>query len=192
MDAEIIKAIRAGGSRLEWALLQLYKDKSLESWVFQHVSSRGGTREDAEEVFQDSLIEFIDSVREDKFKGNSTIKTYISGISKMLWMNLYRKNSRYKQGKEKVPIKNGAQNSPEDAFIVDEKSTLMSDILSLLGEKCRKILELFSLGYSMKEIASKVGLKNHNSAAKTKHQCHKKLTSLLKDRPDLLDQLNSY
>lgn len=189
MDEEIIKAIQAGGQKLEHALLQLYKDQTLKNWVMNHVTQRGGSREDGEEIFQDGLIQLSKAISNKKFKGESTIKTYLSGICKKLWLNLYRKNQSYSNLKENAPQEQILLDSPEDVIIYKENANLLSDILDLLGEKCRQVLELANLGYSMKEIAKEVGYKSENMVSKKRNHCKKSLTALLKARPELIEKL---
>lgn len=189
MDEEIIKAIKKGGLSQEQALFQLCADHSLKNWVLNYIVQRGGSREDGEEIFNDGLIQMAINIRNDKFRADSTIRTYLFGICKKLWPNRYRKNKSYAGLKEKVPQPTALQDSPEDVIIYKENANLLLDVLNLLGEKCRKVLELAALDYSMKEIAKAVGYKSANMASKKKNECTKKLIALFKARPELMNQL---
>ena len=67
----------------------------------------------------------------------------------------------------------------------------MSNILLQVGERCKKILELWKLSYSMEEIAAEVGFSSAQMARKNKYRCHKRLIELLEKHPKLKDLLKN-
>ncbi len=71
----------------------------------------------------------------------------------------------------------------------NETKDLLGQILSRLGEKCEKILELWKLSYSMEEIADKVGLLNAGVARRQRYNCYQKLMNLLEKEPNLRKSL---
>ena len=54
-----------------------------------------------------------------------------------------------------------------------------------VGEKCQKVLEMWSQNYAMKEIAQALGYKSEGMVRKKKHQCLRKLTQMIEARPDV-------
>ena len=58
----------------------------------------------------------------------------------------------------------------------------MIKILTELGGKNQKILELWKLSYSMEEIAEKVGLKNAGVARRQRYKSFQKLVQLIEER----------
>ena len=52
-----------------------------------------------------------------------------------------------------------------------------------LGAACQKVLQMWQLSYSMKEIAEELGYKNDAVARKKKRLCMKKLLEILEEAP---------
>ena len=50
-----------------------------------------------------------------------------------------------------------------------------------LGEKCRKVLQMWSMSYSMTEIAEAVGYSNAQVAMNKKNACMKQFSLMVKD-----------
>jgi len=78
---------------------------------------------------------------------------------------------------------------PELIYLDNELKENISKALDLLGIKCKKVLELWKLNYSMKEIAEKLDIKSEGMARKTKFQCYHKLLKLIEDNPELRKNL---
>ncbi len=190
-DKEIILAIQEGGQQLEKMVTYLYSRKDLKDWVVHFVIRNQGSKEDAEDVFQEGISHFVMNVKNGKYQSKSTLKTYLISICKRLWYAIYHKAEKLATLKANMDSKEELTDSPEAITLYKEQADLLKGILEQLGEKCQQILELWSLGYSMKEIAKKVGYKNENVVSKKKHNCQKKLTAFLKERPDLVNRLNN-
>ena len=62
--------------------------------------------------------------------------------------------------------------SPEHTFLIKEKSQLLQAVLGRLGETCKKVLGLWSLGFSFKAISSKTG-SSEDAVRKQKYDCLK-------------------
>ncbi|MCB0641178.1 MAG: hypothetical protein KDC44_06040, partial [Phaeodactylibacter sp.] len=62
-------------------------------------------------------------------------------------------------------------------------------VFDLLPEACRQVLKMWTLGYSMREIAANAGYKSDGVVRKKKRLCLVKLMQALQDQPDLLQQL---
>ena len=65
----------------------------------------------------------------------------------------------------------------------------MREVLALVGEKCLKVLELWRMSYSMREIAVAMGYKGEHVARKKKSQCFRSLLDILDAHPALLKML---
>lgn len=63
--------------------------KEMYALYFQDVKrfiiARKGTEQDAEDVFQDTLVILIEKLRRDNFQLTASLKTYIIAIAKYLW-----------------------------------------------------------------------------------------------------------
>lgn len=69
---------------------ELYKQyyKSIK----QLIISNSGTNQDAEDIFQDTMIAFITKLRQENFVLEASVKTYILAIAKNLWLKRLRNN----------------------------------------------------------------------------------------------------
>ena len=151
----------------------------LGKWVRQ----MGGNTADVEDVFQDAICHLILNVRRGNYKGDSSLNTYFTSIARNIWLQKFRRDQKWKEIKEKLPNSPGLSESPEQIFLLGEKKELLNSLAAKTGEKCRAVLSLWSLNYSMQEIAEKLGYKSDGVVRKKKHQCLQKLMQLLKQNP---------
>ena len=68
-----------------------------------------------------------------------------------------------------------------------ERQNIMERALSSLGEKCKKLLTLYQLSYSMKEIAAEMGYGSDQVAMNQCSECRKKLKQLIENNNELND-----
>ncbi|HSZ34135.1 MAG TPA: sigma-70 family RNA polymerase sigma factor, partial [Puia sp.] len=158
-DAELLEAINEK-DLLEQAILQLYQDHLEAAKAF--IMSKGGTKQDADDIFQETVVSFIDCVQKKKFRQESGIRTFLISISKNLWYNEIRKRER--AGRREI-IFEMDRDQPETAVIETiqyrEMKKELNQLLQDLGESCRKILELFYYeNLSMKEIVDHLHYEN--------------------------------
>src|SRR5690606_19283523 len=63
--------------------------------VARFIAKRGGTLDEAADVFQDALLVYYEKTREQSFRVMQDNKGYIFGIARHLWLKRYRENSRH-------------------------------------------------------------------------------------------------
>jgi RNA polymerase sigma factor (sigma-70 family) len=188
-DSELVEAICASGT-LEQAIVQLYKEHGAITRSF--IMGKGGTEQDAQDIFQETIVSFIDTVQKGKFRQESGIRTFLISISKNLWYNEIRRRQRA-GNREKLYV---ADFEPGDTVLDDvignrELKQLLSEMLSDLGESCKKILELFYYEHlSMKEMVSHLHYENEQVVRNKKYKCLQQLTDKMKQDPDTAKQIN--
>ena len=190
-DEAIIRGIQAKGPELEKMVRHLYNRTDLKDWVFHYVIRMNGSKEDAEDVFQEGISHFVMNVKNGKYQSKSTLQTYFFGICKFIWFNKHKDWKKWSNAKEKANAEEELSDSPETIVLYHEQSALLKEVLGLLGEKCQQVLQLWALGYSSKEIVQETSYSSENVINKTKHNCMKKLTKLLKAKPNLVKLLNN-
>lgn len=168
-DQEIIQELKAG--KYNSALKALYKHYPV---VRQMVLKNSGSKQDAEDIYQESLIILHRKVRENDFVLTSTLSTFLVGICRLQWMNELRK--RNKQATESLGEVSAEDADRFNTYLEEEsKFKLAEKALLDLGEKCRDILRLFYFRkLDFKTIASKVGLANERVAKNQKYRCLEK------------------
>ena len=191
-DEEIIKAIKSGGTSRQRAIRFLYKTNGdLMNKVVQYVRKNSGNEQDGQDMFHEGIIVLDRNIRNDKIRGESSLSGYLYSICRLLWMNQIRKNVKVDLRDDPITMDQPEHNNPEVQQMADEKKNLLAKVLDQLGERCKKILELWKLSYSMQEIADKMGFSSAAMATKNKYKCHKSLMNYLKEHPHLLEQLKA-
>lgn len=185
-DEQICAAVRTGGQEMEQAIRFLFRGELNQEQIIAFIRSRNGSREDAEDILQESMRILILNIRSGKFRGEGSIQAYVFSICKNLWFKRFQK-IQLEQGWETQPEpEESTALSPETLLLDREQQQLIRAVLGQLGEKCLQVLELWRMSYSMREIAAKTGYKAENVARKKKAQCFRKLLDLLDEHPALL------
>jgi RNA polymerase sigma factor (sigma-70 family) len=187
-DSELLAAIR-DKKNLDQAVLQLYQEHALATRSF--IMGKGGSEQDADDIFQETVIAFIDTVQKGKFRFESAIRTFLISISKNLWLNEMRKRQR-SDNREKI-FETGRDQEDADvsAAIGDrELKQQLQKLLADLGESCRKILILFYYeNLSMKEMVTHLHYENEQVVRNKKYKCLQQLTGMLKENPVAAKQI---
>lgn len=188
-DSEIIDAINKGGNKLDEVMRFIYNHGGYREKIFRYIRSKGGQISDAEDVFQEGIRNLIVSIRKGKYRGESPVEGYLFSMCRNLWFKQFNKSTRTTDLTERETQDEIDTASPEVVLISEERKQILNDLLSALGEKCRKVLEMWRLSYSMKEIAAEVGYASDGMARKKKHQCMQELLKTVKQTPELLNTL---
>lgn len=188
-DQEIKEAIEQGGKQLNKVMTYIYNESNYRADIFKYIRSRGGTVEDAEDVFQDGIRNLIICIRKGQYRGESSLKGYLFGVCKNLWFKQFNKQVKQIEIKASMTIADTEDPGPEVLIIGKEREELIIGLLTSLGPACKKVLSLWRLSYSMKEIAEEMGYKSDGVARKKKHQCFQGLLQVLKDHPNIIHSL---
>jgi RNA polymerase sigma factor (sigma-70 family) len=189
-DSELVTNIRSGQKMNESikAIYTAYYDSL--SW---YVINNSGSRQDAEDIFQEVVVAFIDLVQKNKFRGESTVKTFLFSLNRYSWLNELKRRNRalvreekYEKGQERLEMDAGA-------MIADrEGKEEIVKLVSQLGETCRKILLLFYYeNLSMKEILDNMHYENEQVVRNKKYKCLKQLEQMLDANPALKQTLKN-
>lgn len=185
-DQKIINAVISGKD--EEILSDLYR--YLLPDLVKYIRKNSGSREEAEDVFQDGVIILLRKIKLNEFNQQYTIKGYFFTICKNLYLNKIRKEKRMDY--HLVPGENidVAEDDLYQKYFSEEKTKIMKEVLDGLGEQCKKLMVfVFYYNYGMKEIAEKMGLKSADVAKSMHYRCKKKLTDLLEKNKYLVQYL---
>jgi RNA polymerase sigma factor (sigma-70 family) len=190
-DQELITAIKDERTT-DQAIGFIYREYYgyLESCVVVN----GGQASDAEDVIQEALIAFVEIARQNRFRGESSVKSFLYTLTRNLWVSEIRK--RTSSGRRnlvfesaKDPVEQGAIQYL--AYKEDQK--LILDLFAQLGDKCRQILLLvYYENLPMSEILEQVeGYQNEQVLRNKKHKCMKTLEKMISENPDIALQLKN-
>ena len=189
-DKEFVELVVSGGRKLEKAMSYIYNTGEYKSAVRAFVLKMGGKSSEVEDVFQDGIAHLIMNIRKGSFRAESSVKTYFLTICKNIWFQKIRRVGTFNEIKTKLPVEEKAKHSPETILLFKEKANILDKALTLLGSPCREIISLWSLSYSMQEIAKETNYKNAAVARKKKHQCLQTLIQWVKGNASVVETLS--
>ena len=158
-----------------------------------YVTTNNGSHEDAEDIFQEVVVAFIYLVRQNRFRGESSIKTFLYALNKNLWLNELKRRGRAVKREEKYEMQADRNLAKADLMIEQKEAYLqLMEIIEELGEKCKQILLMFYYeNQSMKEIMHSTNYENEQVVRNKKYKCLKKLEEKLTTSPSLFAQLKN-
>jgi len=143
------------------------------------------SEEDAFDAYSDSVLVAIESIGNDQFQGNSSLKSYLYKIFHNKCVDLFRKNSTNKGSV------NRTLSMDEELFRLSDKSRgivqalidkadwkVLKARLDQIGDDCRKMLLLWADSYSDREIAVVMEYKTANVVKTSRLRCLAKLRQL--------------
>ena len=188
-DAELIAAI-GEPKDLNKAILFLYQQYSESTCSF--IIGYGGSRQDAEDVFQETVVSFIEVVKKGKYRMEASIKTFLVSVAKNIWLNEIKKRERSGAREKLFESTRDQKEADVSHHIADlEKKRQLRDLVYKLGEPCQKILLLFYYeNLSMKEIVDHLPYENEQVVRNKKYKCLQQLTGMIKENPSIAVQIN--
>ncbi|HTQ64101.1 MAG TPA: sigma-70 family RNA polymerase sigma factor [Puia sp.] len=188
-DIELIAAVN-NKKDLDKAILFIYQQYS--DTVSSFITYNGGSDQDAEDIFQETVVAFIDIVRKGKYRMEASVKTFLVSIAKNIWYNEIKKRERSGY-REKLYETSRDKNEQDVSHYISnrEMNQELRGLLDRLGESCRKILILFYYeNLSMKEIVDHLHYENEQVIRNKKYKCLQQLTELIKENPAIAKQIN--
>ena len=189
-DAEIIDNL-ARNRDVDLSLKFLYR--SHYEFLGRYVVNNNGNWDDAQDIFQEVMVAFVNLVKAGKFRGESSIKTFLYALNKNIWLNELKKRGRaevreinYEKASDKTEYGVNA------ALEAREANAGLMKVMDELGETCKKILLLYYYeNQSMKEILISLNYENEQVVRNKKYKCLKRLEELLTENKSLYYQLKN-
>ncbi len=189
-DPELVANLKAG-QRMEESIKVLYRNYF--DGLCWYIMNNSGSRQDAEDIFQEVLVSFIELVQQDKFRGESSIKTFLFSLNRFTWLNELKRRGRalareekYEKGQDRVEL-------DTSHHIADrEGKAEVLRVVSELGETCKKILLLFYYeNLSMREILDRTDYETEQVVRNKKYKCLKQLEQMVNANPALKQTLKN-
>ncbi len=190
-DADLISSLM-NNSRTEAALRFMYREHF--AIVSRYILNNSGNEQDAEDIFQEVMVAFINLVKAGKFRGESSIQTFLFSLNKNIWLNELKRRGRAIVREEKYERLNEHKDLTVDMMMElrQTKANLMK-VIDELDEACKKILLLFYFeNKSMKEILATLPYENEQVVRNKKSKFLKKLEEKVSANKVLYGQLKNY
>lgn len=174
-DQDFVSMVRSGNPA---GLRAIYKE--FLPRIARHIMSKGGSYDDAKDVFQDGILVLYEKARQPDFDLTSGFYTFLFGICRNIWGNRLQKKSR-----TEVTIPEDAKYKSdidtEELIYQAEESRLFWDSFKKLGDDCRKLMRLFFEKTKMEDITSIMGYGSINYTKKRKFVCKEQLVRFVKE-----------
>ena len=178
VDNQIVQLIKDG--KQNRALHELYKNYEGFRNSFR---KSGGKVADAQDIFQDALVIFIEKVQSPTFELTCQVHTYLYSICKNLSLTHFRiKGKTFSMDLEEDWVEDFSETDAEQFYVEEQKFNALDKLLKETGQKCMELLSFFYLdGMKMRDIAQKLGYKSETSAKTQKYKCIEKARSMSND-----------
>jgi DNA-directed RNA polymerase specialized sigma24 family protein len=141
--------------------------------VRRHVLERGGTTQDAKDVFQDALVVFYEKMVSGRLVLTCSLSTYLVGVCRHLWQQELSRRSR-------LPLSelDEAHEQLADFGEAAEPAPVVAvlEYVAKLGEKCQRILlSFYYFQQPLEQIAAENDYGTVRSATVQKFKCLERL-----------------
>ena len=156
---------------------QLYRQHYI--MIQTMVLANAGTKDDAADLFQETVIVLYEKIKNGSFELNCLLKTFLYSIARRLWLKKLQQQQRYISQpdglEETVPVEDEIENHlklQNDFFI-------MESAMNKVGEPCKSLLQAYYLQKKhMNVIAQEFGYTNADNAKTQKYKCLVRLKKL--------------
>ena len=172
-EIQIIEQLRSGNHSV---FAQLYNHYDLiENYILQN----NGNKDDAKDVFQNTLIVFYKNSISNNFELSAKISTYLYSIAKNLWLKKLR-DEKFK----KIELQEQHHETEELITNVSIPEITLREYLKNklieLGEPCLSLLLMHSYEkLSMSMITQKLGYANEHTTRQQKYKCLKRIRKMI-------------
>lgn len=146
--------------------------------VENFVLKNSGNRDDARDVFQETILVLLDKVPTEDFELTSSLKTYLFSISSNLWLKRLRQ-ARQMSTRSGDALEQGSTHGPaaavEIACELHEEPTPAEKVMGFLSRitlKCQTLLKaIFFLRKDIHTITRENGYTSVHNAQNQKYKC---------------------
>ncbi len=179
-DEAIIEGLRL---RSDYIIKYIYQE--LFPMILFLVTKNNGSEEDAEDVFQDSLIIVFKKIKANEFDLSCSFRTYLYSVSRNLWLQKLSKRKQFSREfsdvETYITMTDYALSEKNQDEL--EKFRLYQQHFLTLNDDCQKVLMLFMKKVSLKEIAIEMGYKTEKYAKTRKYLCKEELKKRIINDP---------
>lgn len=134
------------------------------------ILSKGGSKADASDVFQEALIILNRNLETANFKLTSSFYTYLYSVSRFVWSDSQK--SLNKQQLQELSVQ---EIQIFQKVIEEKKYQLAEHAFSEIGKRCQQLLQLFyHKAMSFQDIATMMHFKSSKIAKNQKYKCLQK------------------
>lgn len=140
-------------------------------YVKKYILNNKGNSEDAEDIFQDSLLILYEKLHRDNFEAYTCLGNYIVGISKNLWLKRLKNRHFYIEFPDTYFIENQQE---INTAIENEKYywEKLTGYIKAISSHCQNLIQdIFIKNKSIEEIQDKYKYSSKHNAQNQKYKC---------------------
>jgi RNA polymerase sigma factor (sigma-70 family) len=179
-DEAIMEGLRL---RSDYIIKYIYQE--LFPMILFLVTKNNGNEEDAEDIFQDSLLIVFKKIKANELDLSCSFRTYLYSVSRNLWLQKLNKrkqlNGEFSDVESFITMPDFALNEKNHEEL--EKFRLYQQHFLSLSNDCQKVLMLFIKKVPLRDIASEMGFKTEKYAKTRKYLCKEELKKRIINDP---------
>ena len=173
-DQLILEELRKGNTKVFSLIYNFYP------LIENYILSNNGSKEEAKDIFQESLVVFYQKVKTPNFEMTSKISTYVFGVCKNKWLKTLRKKKKTTELNEDT-----YQLAEEEKREINEDEIIsyVQEKLNILGDPCKSLIifhEFHRLKWAV--IAEKMNYATAHTARNQKYKCLVRLKKLIPEQ----------
>jgi RNA polymerase sigma factor (sigma-70 family) len=188
-DEDILQGISSGENFSE-CIKEIYH--KCYDMVEAFIIKNNGTQQDAEDIFQEAILAFVDMAQQNRFRGKAGSRTLMYSIARNMWLDTLRKKSRYMVKDTFSPQEVPLEEDFTQTLAMEEQQQAVLEVFEELGEPCKSLL----LAYYYEELdftelleRFKGRFKNEQVLRNRKSKCLKTLKKQLEENPAASQEL---
>lgn len=175
----MIAAIKMGGRKRQEAAQTIFD--AHQGLVYKGIQKYRIDEEAAADLYADAVVSLMRQVENDRFKGDSSLFTFLYTIFNNRCLNYLRDQKRQAvEWADELPDYPDFARNALQQLISSESLERLKGMMLKIGEKCQKLLwDSLYHGFTSEELAQRLGYKDAASVYTVKYRCMKKLTDLV-------------
>lgn len=143
--------------------------------VRRFVLNNNGTSDDAEDIFQDTMLVMVEKLRLDNFVLTAAPKTYVMAIAKNLWLKKLRKVYRETKYDDRNDDAYHLLSDDEINLAVDQEKSywdkLQRYMTKITAHCSRLIQDMFFKHKPVEQVQIEYGYSSRHNTVNQKHKC---------------------
>ncbi|MCE7065098.1 RNA polymerase sigma factor [Dyadobacter sp. CY326] len=178
-DDIIIELIRKGGVHREQSVKRIIAE--YHGYIHKFYIETKVSKSILADLYTDTIIVLIAKIEDGSFKGESKLSTFLYRIFYFKTVDYIRKKMTNKvHYHDNLPDVEDDSKNIEKALELDEETLRIIRALDKMCPPCRQIIMDWAYwGFSLEEIAKRIGEEDHVKLSKIKYGCISKLRKLL-------------
>ena len=183
-DEEILKGIERGNEDVvEYIYTTCYRS------VRHFVKKNSGSEEDAQDIFQETIVIFFRKVREEGFVLTSSLNTFLYSVGRLMWLKELEKKKRIIEldtSEDYISI----DNNIIQLISLNDRLRLYRQKFEELSEDCKKVLRMSLEKISIKEITKRMKYNSEQHTKNRRFRCKKSLIKKIQESKEFKELSN--